>query len=181
MRRTASCGLSQQARFVAGDKLIFPRQGEIALQAPVIVDWSHVHSSGSPDLPLGQNEMPLTSGVSPSLLQASSRRALSFWHAEPTRKQSISTSRMALAAQRGGFLKQNEDNVTGLFYTPFDVHDLARKTRYTSQHPEDRRKIGEHARQWAGGRFSRSRYSSVIKKILDKVIGSSELGAQRPG
>lgn len=75
--------------------------------------------------------------------------------------------KVVVAARGGGSVELIEEGVTGLLYEPGDAADLARRIRFCLENREALHKMGESARQWSFGRFTRERYAGEVKGILE--------------
>jgi len=74
-----------------------------------------------------------------------------------------------IGAKSGGTAELIQESFNGLFYTPGDYRDLAKKISFFCKHPSLIHKMGENAKQWASKQFTQERYGTEICQILKSV------------
>ena len=75
-----------------------------------------------------------------------------------------------VAANSGANPELIQEGFNGLTYKVGDVRDLAAKIRYLYENPDVARRIGQNAKSWAQGTFSKDRYSNEIMAVLESVL-----------
>lgn len=85
--------------------------------------------------------------------------------------EAMAAGRVALAPRQGGPLDFVEDGVTGLFFTPGDARDLARKLVRLAEDASFRHALSEEARLRAHARFDARNSIADLERIYDRVSG----------
>lgn len=74
-----------------------------------------------------------------------------------------------IGSARGATAEIIQHGQTGLLYEWDNIEDLAKKIQFLHGNPEEARRIGHTAQQWATNRFTQDRYTQEILDILSEV------------
>lgn len=102
--------------------------------------------------------------------------AASIWH-EPFGLvviEAFSQGTPVIASRAGAFPEIVEDGVTGLFFEPNDVQDLASKIRWAVGHPEEMKKMGENARKTYEQKYTPEENYAQLLSIYLGVINDKD-------
>jgi glycosyltransferase involved in cell wall biosynthesis len=75
-----------------------------------------------------------------------------------------------IGTRRGGTLELIREGFNGLFYTPGDIDELARRIRFFYDHPDSADLMGNHGREWALGRFDADRYAAEVLALVRRAV-----------
>lgn len=78
-----------------------------------------------------------------------------------------------IGSARGATAEIIQHGQTGLLYEWNNIEDLAKKIQFLHGNPEEARRIGHTAQQWATNRFTQDRYTQEILDILSEVALNS--------
>ncbi|PTR10585.1 glycosyltransferase involved in cell wall biosynthesis [Nitrosospira sp. Nsp5] len=74
-----------------------------------------------------------------------------------------------IGSARGATTEIIQHGQTGLLYEWGNIEDLTEKIQFLHDNPEEARRIGHTAQQWAANRFTQNRYAQEILDILSEV------------
>ena len=66
------------------------------------------------------------------------------------------------------------DQQTGLFFSPGDPDDLARKVDWAWNHPEEMQRMGTEARQEYLAKYTAEKNYPMLMEIYERAIGSTK-------
>jgi glycosyltransferase involved in cell wall biosynthesis len=88
--------------------------------------------------------------------------------------EAMLAGRPVIGARSGGTAELIRDGFNGFLYEAGDVGQLAARLRALIERPEEGRKIGAAAREWAAGRFTEERYGG---EVMEALLGASGAGS----
>ena len=101
--------------------------------------------------------------------------AASIWH-EPfglVVVEAFSQGTPVIASRVGAFPEIVEEGVTGLFFEPNNVEDLAKKIRWAEEHPEEMAQMGKNARKVYEEKYTPQKNYAQLVSIYEDVIRES--------
>ena len=84
--------------------------------------------------------------------------------------EAMLTGKPVIGARSGGTIELIKEGFNGLFYTPTNYKELARKIKFLYKYPSLMRKMGENAYEWASQQFTQRRYGAEISSILEEIL-----------
>jgi glycosyltransferase involved in cell wall biosynthesis len=79
-----------------------------------------------------------------------------------------------IASRMGAMQEIVRDQQTGLFFSPGDPDDLARKVDWAWNHPEEMQRMGTEARQEYLAKYTAEKNYPMLMEIYERAIGSTK-------